>query len=106
MTKTATCLGVFIMMFISVAVVVFLNGWAVATLWRWFIVPHFGVSEISYSTAFGFCLILSLASDSKGDTIGKKDDREDLFPFSTTIMLCLRPILSVGLGWIVLHLMG
>lgn len=75
--STAGCFGSifgFITLFLVGA---FLKAWAIATLWAWFIVPAFGVQQLTYKTAIGLSLIAGIVhtvespSNSENKTTGE-----------------------------------
>lgn len=57
---TASCFGQIILVLILFPVSAFIRAWAIATLWAWFIVPAFGVQELSYKTALGLGLVAAI----------------------------------------------
>lgn len=79
---------------------VFLGGYAIATLWGWFIVP-IGVRAISFAQAAGLQTLLLLAMGSRG-----ANDK----PFDATrtlLIALLHPTFALGVGfcthWIMLY---
>jgi hypothetical protein len=70
-------------------------GWAVSTLWGWFIVP-LGGREISIPLAIGIGLTLGALRFSKT----KKED-DNLGWHEKLIAPVVGPLVAVGLGWIV-----
>lgn len=72
-----------------------LNGWALSTIWGWFVVPTFGVPALSIPTAIGISIVLSLLTH-------QPDLRKENGDFSKAFTyLFLRPFLVVGIAWIV-----
>jgi len=45
---------------LCVAPMAILQGWVMSVLWRWFIVPTFGLGEISIPVAIGITLFVSV----------------------------------------------
>ena len=80
---------------LAAAVGTILNGWALMTLWGWFLVP-LGAPSLTLLGAIGVAIVVSfLVSHSSGET--KKPDEE----LSTTmlklaLLVVFRPLLSVG----------
>jgi len=71
-----------------------LDGWAIATIWRWFIVQAFGVPTLSMPQAIGLGLMVRYLTY----RYTGKDDRET----SDQIVAALAvPVLYVLLGWTV-----
>lgn len=79
-----------------VAPMALLNGWAIATLWGWFVVP-LGVKVISFAHAFGLSLIVSVMT-----TRGVQG--EDSFK-SKLVKAIMLPIVAVLFGWISVQFM-
>lgn len=96
----ASCLGwltyaFFIVVFGSIA-----NGWALSTLWTWFVMPVFAVKALTIPYAIGLSLVISFLVPKKGDSNQAKKDS------ATVVIESLAqafggPILSVFLGWMV-----
>lgn len=77
-----------------------LNGWALAKLWAWFIVPSLGAPLLSVPYAIGVSLVVSyLAHTAKHEDKEDKDYAEILvraFAIGT-----VKPLLALGFGAIV-----
>lgn len=81
---------------IVVAIIaVFLGGWALTTLWSWFIVPVFKLPELGYVQAIGIRAVITYTTfhhvhtgvtEKFGEACGRA---------------LLYPPLVVGIGWIV-----
>ena len=70
-------------------------GWAVTILWGWFVVPTFGLAQISISQAAGLSLLVAamrvkLAAPKDNTTLGMK-----LFA------IIAGPPVTVGVGWVI-----
>lgn len=75
------------------------RGWAVKTLWFWFIVSHFGATSLSWSLAYGLTLISSLLVHTEGP-----DRSKESWGLQTGRMVMvgvIGPLLIVGIGWII-----
>ena len=71
------------------------QGWAISTLWDWFIVP-LGAPAIGIATAIGASIIVGVAR-MKHDY---EDDRPDR-KFERLVYSFLTPLVAVSIGWIV-----
>ena len=78
-----------------------LNGWAMATLWNWFVAPTFHIPTLSIQIAWGISILVHLFNN---DIETKKaNDTEELV--GKFIFYLLSPLLAVGTGWLVLKFM-
>jgi hypothetical protein len=79
------------------------SGWALKTLWSWFVVPVFASPQLPFASAVGLCLIGMLLTQDylpsyeKGQTIWRK--------IGDTLGFVVKPLLPLLLGWIV-HLLS
>lgn len=91
-------LGVFAL----IAVATILKGWVLTYLWSWFIVPNFGLPELSIVSAIGICMVAGfLTSKYTGDIKREKeDDPAKLFGTLFSYMIRM-PLVMLGIGWIV-----
>jgi hypothetical protein len=102
--KVLGCVAAFAYIPMLILLSAFTHGWALTTLWRWFIVPTFGAFPLTYLQAVGLIMVVRLmtyrASDSKendrglGHTIAK-----------ATINAILIPLFSVGSAWLIMQFM-
>lgn len=75
------------------------RGWAVKTLWYWFVVSHFGAASLSWSVAYGLTLITALLVHTEGP-----DRSKESWGLQTSHIVMtgiIGPILLVGIGWII-----
>lgn len=87
----------------TIAVVIYAQltmGFALATMWRWFMVPAFGVSEISMPVAIGLCMLFRFLRYEY-----KKED-ESKETFSTVLIRgfavsTFNPLITLALAWVV-----
>ena len=71
------------------------NGFVLATLWGWFIVPYFEAPALTVAMAVGITLAASLFTS--GYRPGKSDDAlQHIIIFNT-----IHPAIALGMGWIV-----
>lgn len=73
-------------------------GYSLTILWAWFIVPTFGLPQISLAEAIGIRMVTAFISPK----IVKKDER----PFSDVMSDAVAfsivfPLLTLAVGWIV-----
>lgn len=76
-----------------------LNGWAVAKLWHWFIVPTFKLPELSIPIAIGVSLIvtyLTIRISTKKDERGYGEQMCLGFALGT-----IKPLCFVLMGWVI-----
>jgi len=82
------------------------RGWAMSVLWRWFVVPAFELPSISITQAIGLILVLNYIV-SWPAAKKSEDERKALGILSLCLLrffyAAVLPLLSVGLGWIVLQ---
>src|SRR5689334_18244443 len=93
---------IFGIIFIGLTLVAFglLRGWALATLWGWFLVPLLHVPPIGISMAWGLSILVGLFTDQGYKKSDLKTNEEKVTAF---IYYIIAPILSVVLGWLVLR---
>jgi hypothetical protein len=72
------------------------EGYALAVLWGWFIVPVFKLPELRVPVAMGLVLIISFLSH--GSSPQKNEDLEWWVPLLT---LAIKPLLVLGFGWLI-----
>ena len=78
------------------------TAWCITTLWGWFAVPY-GLPQLSYATAVGLILIVSIFKV-KGQVplLFKKDDNKTLAGnVGIIIGQLLSPLLIVGVGYLI-----
>lgn len=72
-----------------------LNGWALVQLWGWFMVP-LGLPVLSLPWAIGIAVVVSFLTNHNEP---RKSDDVDVGKAIGHAFL--RPVISVGVGWIV-----
>jgi hypothetical protein len=94
--------AVFLFAMVAAPVIVALGamweGWVLAILWGWFVVPVFGLPALSVPVAIGLCLIASVLTNHK---TGKEAEKEDVGLGMTVGVLLLKPGIALLAGWIV-----
>jgi hypothetical protein len=79
-----------------------LNGWAIATLWAWFIVPTFGLPVITWQQSIGLGIVVAYLTYQL-DMQDMRDDSEPTKDLCRRIFTGLvKPLLCVGAGWVYL----
>lgn len=76
---------------------VLLNGFVFQTLWAWFIVPTFGLAALTVLQAVGVGLVVSFLTHQSD--VQYKDLEED--STKRLVLLVLRPLMILGVAWIV-----
>ncbi len=79
------------------------SGWTLSILWGWFVSPIFGLPTLSVIQAIGISLTVGFI---KSKAPQHSDDRKvsDKLIESVSHMFIM-PLLSVGIGWIILQFM-
>lgn len=98
-----SCFGI-VFGIIAVAIVSALaNGWALSTIWNWFIPPLFHLTTLTYFQAIGVATVFSLFTgtksskdDDKSDSVGEAILKALLVPVFTALF-------TVGFAWIILQ---
>lgn len=77
------------------------KGFVLSVLWGWFIVPFFGLPELSITYAIGISLIFGMVSGSYKPT-KTKTEKEALEDLGKTVTYSfLMPAFALLVGWIV-----
>ena len=95
-----------VMVVVPHVVSVLLNGLALWILWAWFVVTTFyGASTLSIPQAMGLSIMthLVLRESKFNDAKGDKTPMEVMADLWSRLIL--RPVLAVGLGWVVKQFM-
>lgn len=96
------CIGLVVSTLVVLVIAAILNGWALATLWLWFVVPLFGLPALTVPYAVGLGLIVNFLTYQ--DTNNKKEGQEVFDAVITAIaVLVSRPLFAVLFGWVVLQ---
>jgi len=92
---------------ISIPFAYVVNGWALATLWGWFIVPTFDVPTLSIPVAIGLAIVvgyLTKATPNLDSVKESKSSREAAVDILAAMFYSfLHPLVALGVGWIVLQ---
>lgn len=89
---------VFVLVFSSIY-----EGYVLSMLWRWFVVPTFGVSQLPIVPAIGIVLMMGYLTHQIYDF--KKEEKEEENLTVQTVkritVTILKPTLALVFGWIV-----
>lgn len=92
----------FIVAVVAFLPLVALNAWAVQTLWEWFIIPEFGVPPLSFIGAIGLALFVSYMTFHFRQDLATNDDSWEVKYGSGLALAVVKPLFSVGAGWLYL----
>ena len=87
---------VFIYLILALTVAPIMNGFAISTLWGWFIVPMFGLPALSIPYAIGLSLIVSYMTISASFYKGQAIEVDKYISFLVT-----KPVGAIIFGFIV-----
>lgn len=74
-----------------------LNAFVVQYLWLWFVIPLFGLSALSLIQAMGFGIVVAFMT--KQPEVHYENLKKD--STSNTVVTFLRPLMYLGIAWIV-----
>lgn len=77
-----------------------LNGYALAVLWGWFVVPVFRLTALSVVQAIGIAMVVSYLTQSSSSAIDKSDSWWE--PFAK---MAMKPLFALAFGWVVKQFM-
>ncbi len=100
MNKSAGTIVGAVLAFAAWAVLyIFVYGWALSTLWLWFIVPVFAVPALPVVNAVGLSLfIAALNAPNMQDVASEDISSEELG--QKMISALFRPLMVVGFAWV------
>lgn len=91
------CLLVLLITPISIA----LNGWALATLWAWFIAPVFSVSNLSIANAIGIATVVNFIVPKPAKPKPEKKPTMGELIAQMLLEVFLNPLFAVLFGWLI-----
>ena len=100
----ASCVGWIVVFLVLVTVGTLMNGWALSTIWNWFIPPIFRLTSLTLWQAIGVAMVFELftgtnkLNKSDGE---KKSTGERLVEGVLTAVFV--PLFSVGIAYVVLQ---
>lgn len=74
------------------------NGYALAVLWGWFIVPALHLPPLSIPYAIGVCLVVGFLTNQR---TGKEAEKADVSWWVPIAMVFTKPALTLLIGWVV-----
>lgn len=96
------CVGAMLMITVLGVSGYILNGWALVKLWGWFIVPTFpSIPTLTPVQAIGISIIISYLTSEGAATEKHEDDTTGEAVVRAILMVVLKPLIVVGIGWIV-----
>lgn len=99
-----TCLGAILYVVGFAVAEILVNGWVISILWGWFIVPVFKIPTLNILQAYGLALVVGILT--KQDIDVKSPERSITETIIRGIgVAVLRPLFTLGFGWIVLQFM-
>lgn len=106
-TDTTTfCLGAILSIAILAIVGGVANGWALATVWNWFIPPIFGLTTLTLFKAIGVATVFQLFTGAKNASDSNKSSKDktlgEIF-FESLIVALITPALTVAFAWVILQ---
>ncbi len=101
--KASTFLIGFVLFFAFLVLSAMLNGYALSVLWGWFIVPTFGLPQLSVVAAIGVAMVVGyLTNHQQPEKEDPYDDRSFGQKMGPVIALAvMKPIFALTFGWIV-----
>ena len=100
--STFGCVGAIAGLVALVVVGSLMSGWALSTLWGWFVVPLFGLPSLTIAQAIGLSAVVSLFRTTNTNSKSSDDDAFMMFAKSFAAVIFV-PLLSVGWGWVVVQ---
>jgi len=102
--KILMVLGTILLIAVTLVISVILGGWAVSTLWAWFIVPVFAVSQLGIVQAMGISALVTYMTYHGAANKCKCND-EDKSPWEAIVTgiftALITPVMFVFIGWII-----
>lgn len=104
--NVSTCLGIIFSLVVLIVVGTLMNGWALSTIWNWFMVPIFVLPSLTLWQAMGVSMVFELFTGTNrtkkkdSDTSGKTYTGALVESLALVILV---PLASVVAAWIVLQ---
>ncbi len=77
------------------------NGYVLSVLWGWFMVPTFGVPELSIPAAIGIALVVSYLTHQMIDCEKEEKRTFGAEVTKSIIIAIVKPLFALFIGWIV-----
>jgi len=101
----ASCVGMVVSLLVLLVIGMLLNGWALSTIWNWFIPPIFNLTTLTIGQAIGVSIVFELFTGT--NRLVKSKDKNtsgksytDVF-IESLITVILTPLSSVFFAWLV-----
>lgn len=96
-------LGGFVGFVVWMVVAAIFHGFALSVLWKWFMVPAFGLPELPIPTAIGVALVVTYLTYQHIDCENERDKEKSLAKkiVMWVVLTILRPSFALLVGWIV-----
>ena len=89
---------------LGIAGTMILRGWALSTLWGWFVAPVFALPTLGMAQAIGITMIVALMTPIKANEKERNDKPASKKTFLKSLLTnCSVVLLILGVGWIVKH---
>lgn len=101
--KFTSCVGMLVSLFILVILAVAMNGWALATIWNWFIPPIFGITTLTIAKAIGVSMVIELFTGTNNLSKSSSSSNKSLTDafIESGVKAIVVPVFTVGLAWVV-----
>ncbi len=104
MDKFLAVIGGLVLFVLGVAAFAVFGGWVFSILWGWFVVPVFGLPQLSVVQAIGLSLMIGymthhLKSDDKDN--GDDEDSAGAKTLKNLLFAIFYPLLILSLGWVI-----
>jgi hypothetical protein len=88
---------------LGIAGTMILRGWALSTLWGWFVAPVFALPTLGMAQAIGITTIVALMTPIKANEKERNDKPASKTFLKSLVTNCSVVLLTLGIGWIVKH---
>lgn len=95
-----TCVGLLVLVVVSIVVGAVMNGYVLSVLWGWFVVPIFNVPPLSVATAIGLSLAIGMLVKHGNSSSEKKKETSDAI-IEIVSAAVFAPLFTLFIGWIV-----
>lgn len=102
--KLSSCIGLLIQAVIIILVTTIADGWALSTIWNWYIPTIFGLTSLTIAKAIGVAMVFSLFTRTnrlKTNDDNKYDGTYKLY-YEAAVGV-FTAVFTVGIAWVVLQ---
>jgi len=99
------CLGLLVAFPLTVIISSIMNGWALSTMWGWFVVPLFHLPELNIPYAIGISMVVGMLVRQASQE-NKKEKSWSTIVAEIFAYAIFTPLFTVFLGWIVKGFLG